>query len=134
MSQLTPRSLIHPTDEAAAAFFARGIKGPVSMLNLLRFRERAEYAGFPELKPPSPISGREPYARYIQHTLSFLREGGAFFIGPPGPGWDLAMLVRQDSVASFMSFASNQDYLAGIGHRVAAVCDSRILPLVDVSA
>ncbi len=28
------------------------------------------------------------------------------------------MLVRQDSVASFMSFASNQEYLAGIGHRV----------------
>jgi hypothetical protein len=28
-----------------------------------------------------------------------------------------------------LAFASNQDYLAGIGHRVAALADSRILPL-----
>jgi hypothetical protein len=28
-----------------------------------------------------------------------------------------------------MAFATDQDYLAGIGHRVAALADSRILPL-----
>jgi hypothetical protein len=41
------------------------------------------------------------------------------------------MLVRQSSVQSFLAFASNQEYLAGIGHRVAALSDSRILPLTQ---
>jgi len=35
------------------------------------------------------------------------------------------MLVRQSSVASFLEFASNRDYLSGIGHRLAALEDSR---------
>jgi hypothetical protein len=44
-----------------------------------------------------------------------------------------AMLVRQSSIASFFAFASDEAYLAGIGHRVAAVRDSRILPLLDIA-
>jgi hypothetical protein len=39
------------------------------------------------------------------------------------------MLVRQSSVQSFLAFASNQTYLAGMGHRTAALEDSRLLPL-----
>ena len=79
-----------------------------------------------------------------EHTLPFLKasggevlyvgSGGDFLIGPAGRGWDMAMLVKQSSVESFMEFASNHEYLAGIGHRVAAVRDSRILPLVDALA
>jgi hypothetical protein len=61
----------------------------------------------------------------------FYGKGGAFLIGPSRQRWDAAMLVRQSSVASFLAFASNQDYLAGIGHRVAALEDSRLLPLVQ---
>ena len=48
---------LDPSDESARALFRRGIEGPVTMLNLLRFREWADYSGFPELAPPQPISG-----------------------------------------------------------------------------
>jgi hypothetical protein len=41
------------------------------------------------------------------------------------------MLVRQASAAAFMAFATNQEYMAGMGHRVAALEDSRLLPLVE---
>lgn len=41
------------------------------------------------------------------------------------------MLVRQSSVADFLAFASDQDYLIGLGHRTAALEDSRILPLLE---
>jgi hypothetical protein len=41
------------------------------------------------------------------------------------------MLVRQSSIASFLAFASNDGYLAGIGHRTAALEDSRLLPLIE---
>jgi hypothetical protein len=62
-----------------------------------------------------------------------LGEGGRFLIGPD-EHWDMAMLVRQQSVASFMAFAANDAYLAGIGHRTAAIEDSRLLPLVEAAS
>jgi hypothetical protein len=131
---------LDPTEATGAAFLARNLSGEIVMLNLLRLRAMADYSAHPELAPLEPISGRAAYGRYIEHTLPFLRAsggdvlylgtGGDYLIGPPGEGWDLAMLVKQSSVASFMAFASDPDYLTGIGHRIAAVRDSRILPLV----
>jgi hypothetical protein len=44
------------------------------------------------------------------------------------------MLVRQSSVATFLEFASNQEYLSDIGHRLAALEDSRLLPLIGEQA
>jgi hypothetical protein len=37
------------------------------------------------------------------------------------------MLVQQAGPAAFIAFASNADYLAGIGHRAAALEDPRLL-------
>ena len=109
------------------------------MLNLLRFREMADYSATPELAPPSPISGEAAYQLYIEHTrphlersggsLLFMGRGGSYLIGPSDERWDAVLLVRQRSVADFMAFASDRAYLAGIGHRTAALEDSRLLPL-----
>jgi hypothetical protein len=41
------------------------------------------------------------------------------------------MLVEQASTAAFLAFASNAEYLAGTGHRTAALEDSRLLPLQE---
>jgi hypothetical protein len=57
-------------------------------------------------------------------------EGGRFLIGPPEERWDLVLLVRHASVQTFISFASNEAYLGGMGHRLAAIADSRLLPIV----
>ena len=129
------------TQEAGVALFRRNITGEVVMLNLLRFRDVADYSAKPELMPSQPISGAEAYQKYIDHTLPFLKEsggdlvflgkGGNFLIGPQEEQWDLVMLVRQKSLSNFMAFSSNQGYLAGIGHRTAALEDSRLLPLVE---
>ncbi len=132
---------LEPTQEAGRALFSRGIPGAVVMLNLLRLRSVADYAANPELAPAQPISGAEAYDRYIAHTLPFLAEsggallflgeGGPFLIGPTGERWDRALLVKQSSVQSFMAFAAHDGYLAGLGHRTAAVEDSRLLPLIQ---
>ena len=45
--------------------------------------------------------------------------------------WDVVMLVRHASVAAFLAMAENQEYLAGTGHRLAALEDSRLIPAVD---
>jgi len=131
---------LEPTQDSGREFVMRGIEGEVVMLNLLRFRDVAEYSATPDLAPSDPISGAAAYERYIEHTLPFLRdsggdvefigEAGGYLIGPDEERWDLAILVRHRSVEAFMSFASNEAYLKGMGHRLAAISDSRLLPLV----
>ena len=137
--EIAPRYL-EPTQESGRDLFMRGIEGEVVMLNLLRFRDVADYAATPDLAPVTPISGAAAYELYIEHTLPHLRasggdvefmgDGGSFLIGPSNERWDLVLLVRQKSVQSFMSFASNEAYLGGMGHRLAAISDSRLLPIV----
>jgi uncharacterized protein (DUF1330 family) len=110
------------------------------MLNLLKLLEVADYSGFPTtLQPASEMTGKQAYMRYVEHTLPYLQasggrllylgEGGAYLIGPAQQGWELVMLVQQTSLQAFLEFASDEGHLAGIGHRSAAVIDSRILPL-----
>ncbi|VVE26074.1 DUF1330 domain-containing protein [Pandoraea terrigena] len=142
MSRTNASAYREPTQDAGRQFVQRDFTGRVVMLNLLRFRDIADYSGYPELAPAEMISGAQAFDRYIQHTLPLLRktggdilflgEGGSFLIGPVEESWDLAMLVRQASVASFLSFASHPGYLAGLGHRTAAVKDSRLLPLSEM--
>lgn len=135
------KKYLTPTREAGRDFIMRNIQGNVVMLNLLRFRDCADYSETPELAPAEPISGEAAYQRYIAHTLPYLEQsggeilfmgkGGSFLIGPPDERWDAVLLIKQHSVDRFLAFESNENYMKGIGHRTAALEDSRLLPLVD---
>ena len=130
---------LDPTEENGRAFVMRQLEGPFEMLNLLRFRDVADYTADPELAPDRRISGRQAYALYKAHTLPFLREigaevvylgeGGAPLIGPIDEVWHEVLLVRHPSAGEFLQFARNKAYLAGLGHRTAALADSRLIPL-----
>lgn len=132
---------LEPTQEAGAALFSRNISGAVVMFNLLRFNDIADYSQFPEIAPETPISGEAAFQKYIDFTLPFLQQsggellflgdGGKYLIGPPDEQWDKVMVVKQSSLESFMAFASNQEYLVGLGHRTAALLDSRLLPVIE---
>jgi len=138
---MMPETYLEPTPASGRAFVMRRLSGSVVMLNLLRFRAVADYASAPQLAPASPLSGEAAYRLYMAHTLPYLQKsggeilycgrGGPFLIGPADERWDMALLVRQASTESFLAFATDRDYLAGIGHRTAALEDSRLLPLVD---
>jgi hypothetical protein len=139
--EISMQTYLDPSQEQGRAFFTRSIAGSIVMLNLLRFRPTADYSAAPALMPDAPISGEQAYRLYVDHTLPFLKasggellfygRGGDFLIGPTNERWDAAMLVRQSSMGSFLAFATNRDYLAGMAHRTAALEDSRLLPLID---
>lgn len=130
-----------PTQEAGRKFIMRQLQGSIVMLNLLRFRDVADYSDSPELMPAKPISGKQAYQLYIEHTLPFLTKsggeilfmgkGGDFLIGPTNESWDVILLIRQNSVDSFLAFESDLEYMKGIGHRTAALLDSRLLPIIE---
>ena len=135
------QTYLEPTQESGRAFFMRGIPGKVVMLDLLRFRAVADYSATPQLAADQPITGEAAYEVYMEHTMPYLeksggrllffRRGGGFLVGPSDERWDAAMLVEQSSAAAFMAFASDAEYLSGIGHRTAALEDSRLLPLEE---
>lgn len=114
-------------------------KGKIVMLNLLKFKAKADYSNLESLKPAKDISGKEAYQLYMKYTQPILEKFGSkvlfggnskdYLIGPETEGWDLVLLVEHESVAKFMEFAQNEDYLKTAGHRMAALEDSRLLPI-----
>jgi uncharacterized protein (DUF1330 family) len=141
MSNNQNETYLEVTQEAGKEFVMRGIQGSIVMLNLLRFREVADYSAAPHLAPQVPISGEAAYQLYIENTLPHLKKsggeivfmgtGGPFLIGPTDERWDAVLLVRQSSVNEFLAFASNPDYTVGLAHRTAALEDSRLLPMIE---
>jgi uncharacterized protein (DUF1330 family) len=138
-----PTGYVEPTPEALRAVMASGRQGPVVMLNLLRFRETADYSGSPELARPAPMSGADAYKIYMAHTtpfvgkiggeLVFLGNGGGALIGPSDEHWDMVLLMRYPSVEAFFKFAMDPEYQKGVGHRTAALADSRLVPMTQRS-
>ena len=68
--------VIHPSQAEIDAFAQQSVSSkPIVMLNLLRFRELADYAGADV--DPGPISGRAAYERYSRAVVKLLwRTGG----------------------------------------------------------
>ena len=138
-SSSEPIRYLDVSEQAVIALLRRQIDSPVLMLNLLHFRDVADYSATPALAPNPPISGKEAYTLYIAHSKPFLSasggeilllgDGGQFLIGPQSENWDWVMLIKQQSLQDFLAFANNSDYLAGIAHRQAALQDSRLLPI-----
>ncbi|MEL6650534.1 MAG: DUF1330 domain-containing protein [Bacteroidota bacterium] len=136
------KSYINATRDAGIAFVKRQIKGEVVMLNLLKYRETADYAESPELAPETPISGAEAYRLYMKFTTPLLEKAGAsvlyagkaggHLIGPEEEDWDLMLLVKHKSVDAFLAFANDPEYQKTAGHRGAALLDSRLLPIIPI--
>ncbi|GGG16161.1 hypothetical protein GCM10011344_15900 [Dokdonia pacifica] len=132
-------SYLDVTPEAGRNYFSNPPKGEIVMLNLLKFKDIANYSQTPALTPETPISGKEAYQLYMEHTLPFLKEAGSevlfsgksasFLIGPSQEDWDLVLLVKHKDAATFLKFAQNEAYLSIAGHRAAALEDSRLLPI-----
>lgn len=116
-------------------------KGKIVMLNLLKYRTKADYTNFENLKPEKEISGEEAYELYMKHTLPELIKAGGkvlffgkskhFLIGPENEDWDVVLLVEHESVDTFLAFTKNEDYLKTAGHRNAALENSRLLPITE---
>ena len=121
---------LHPTDAQTQAFLAHPASGgPVYMLNLLKFKDRATY------ESGEDISGREAYARYAKAFGEMLRElnidgvetvfGGnanAVLIGDTDTSpWDAVALVRYPDAATMFATVSSDGYRSIHFHRKAGL-------------
>lgn len=109
---------------------------PVTMLNLLRFRETAEYEG----EDLPPCSGREAYyKRYapVATGMVMARGGkviwagraGAHTVCPPDERWDDILIVEYPDGAVVAAMFGDPAYQAVVPHRTAALADSRLIAM-----
>ena len=138
------KQYIDATELAGREFFKDfHQKGKFTMLNLLKFNTIANYSELNAIKPLQNITGKEAYDVYMEHILPLLKKAGSrilfygsssnFLIGPDSEKWDAVLLVEHESVENFITFSQNKNYLKYVGHRKAALSDSRLLPIAKGS-
>jgi len=125
-------SSIDPTRDQVRNLRDHGRDGPVVMMNLLKFRETANYS--PEAGMAS-CSGKAAYDRY-QHAFTVavgaisqaevLYDGPCeqVFIGQTGTdatNWDKLLLVRYPSRQHFLAMMADDSYRDALVHRYAGL-------------
>lgn len=112
-------------------------EGPVVMLNLVRFRDEADYGPASE---QAPCSGRTAYfERYVPAfrkiapeyggtTPVYLGRAHELLVGAEGEQWDVVALVQYPDLAALKGIITDERYLRDAApHRVAGVADWRFL-------
>jgi len=110
--------------------------GPVYMVNMVRFRDRADYRGESELPP---CSGREAYfqryapafnkvARDEDYGLFWVGNVRGVLVGAEGEHWDDIVIVRYSSFAALRRILESAAYeQEAAPHRRAALADWRFI-------
>ena len=109
---------IIPTNEQFQQLMALDYKGPVWLVNLLKFKKDG---------------GRESYVKYgegmqkafesVGGQVVLLGEGLMTIIG--AKKWDEILMVEFPSIDAFMEMQRNKEFQAAVHHRTEALEDSR---------
>lgn len=118
------------------AFRANDRPGPIHMLNLVKLRDRAEYADGRD------ATGAEAYAAYGKGSEPvFKRLGGRIVwrgkmeqmvIGPKDKEWDLCFIAEYPSPQAFVDMLKDSEYREAMVHRQAGVADSRLIRMAPL--
>lgn len=105
--------------------------GPIWMLNMIRFREKAAYEDGRE------ATGAEAYLTYSKESAKFFQGVGGkiamsggpklVLIGPEDEHWDAIFVAEYPNAAAFGKMVKDPGYQAIVYHRQAAVEDSRLI-------
>jgi len=129
---------IDPDPEALSAFFSAKIDGPISMLNIVAFRDSATYAD------GQTATGAEAYATYSALAAPLFAEAGGeviwqgkpetVLIGPSDEAWHTAFIARYPSKDAFIGMIRDDRYQAILHHRQAGVRTSRLICLSETAS
>lgn len=111
---------------------------PVLTLNLLRFRDEAQY---PAGSHHAPCSGRTAYyERYANITMPIALAGRGTLVlcgsaaghpvCPPDERWDDILMLEYPDIADLVALGAAPEYQAVAEHRTAALADSRLFIIV----
>ncbi len=116
-----------PNEQQMAAFAEPGPDGPIFMVNLLKFREKAVY----EDGRDTDLTGREAYALYGQAVVKLLEKhgGGPVFggsvthlsLGFVEELWDQVAIANYPNRAAMLAMVTSPEYQECAVHRTAGL-------------
>ena len=129
-------SYIDPSRSNFDAFKTLPRDEPIHMLNLLRYREQAEYpSGHKDAD--KGWSGRRAYQEYGSTSGPIFRRVGGVIVwrgvfqtvvtGPDAMQWDDGFIAQYPDATSFFEMIKDADYQEAVVHRTAALADSRLV-------
>ena len=113
-------AFIMPTQEQFKQLMSQNYKGPIVMVNLLKFK---------------PEGGAESYRKYYEATRELMEGKGITRIVYRGNGlmpvigeeeWDEIALYEYESIEAFIEMNRNKEYQAVVPFRTEALLDSRL--------
>ena len=127
---------IDPTRDQFDAFKDLPRDRPIEMLNLVTFRDLANYPGDHELARDG-LTGAQAYALYGKHSAPVLTKVGGtilwrggfetMLIGPGDEVWDAVFIARYPDANAFLAMVTDPDYQRAVIHRQAAIKTSRLI-------
>ena len=121
------KNSVHPTKEQMKGFLEGDDNSPITMINLLKFKDKAEYEDGRETN----LSGKEAYAIYGKEVVKHLKNVGAEWIysgdvkrlmlGEIEELWDMVALARYPSKKAMFDMITNSEYLESNKHRTAGL-------------
>ena len=119
------------------AGFALGDDEPFLAVNLLTFKNKAEYADGRETN----LSGKEAYAIYADEVIDHLAKVGAepilagdvqrLIFGEVDELWDVIAIVRYPSRKAMYKMATNKEYMESEKHREAGLAGQLNIEIKD---
>ena len=121
------QNALEPNEEQIAGFLAPGDDRPIYMLNLLKYKDKAEYAAGRDTE----LSGRDAYQIYGAGVLDRLAavKGGIIFssivsrlmLGEVEELWDDVAIAMYPSRAAMLKMISSPEYQKITVHREAGL-------------
>ena len=121
------KNTVAPNKEQMAGFFEGDINSPISMVNLLKFKEEAEY----EDGRNNDLSGKEAYMIYAMEVQEHLKKIGGemvfggeitrLMLGEVEDLWDSVAVARYPSRKAMLEMIMDPDYQESEKHRSAGL-------------
>ena len=121
------KNMVIPNQTQMNEFLEGDIDSPISMVNLLKFKEKAEY----EDGRDTEMSGKEAYKIYATEVQEQLRKVGAemvfggaisrLMLGEVEDLWDSVAIARYPSRKAMLEMMMSSDYQESEKHRSAGL-------------
>ena len=121
------KNAVMPNEDQIKEFSEQGEDKPIYMVNLLKFKEKANYPD----KRETDLTGEEAYAIYAEEVAGHLEKVGGkplfggeverLMLGEVEDLWDKVAIAMYPSRKAMLQMINDPDYIVSAQHRVAGL-------------
>ena len=121
------KNAVMPNEDQIKGFSEQGEDKPIYMVNLLKFKEKANYPD----KRETDLTGEEAFAIYAEEVAGHLEKVGGkpifggeverLMLGEVEDLWDKVAIAMYPSRKAMLQMINDPDYIVSAQHRVAGL-------------